>query len=239
MEFQIAVAKTNKFGTTECGDTLEVVERPVGGISLVLADGHSGGQVSRSISMMAVRKVIGLLAEGVRDGTAAKAASDALFTEKSGKASASLNILSVDLVSKTIILSRNSECPVYITDGVSLECLNEKSELIGTSRNVQPIVTEIPIRNDTTIILFTDGVLHAGKSSGQMIDIATTITGLFDESDPSPQQLADSLLAMAARLDQNRPVDDISVVVLRVSPNHTDDVRRMNIRIPFSINLPD
>jgi serine phosphatase RsbU (regulator of sigma subunit) len=235
MELQIAVAKTNKFGSSDSGDTFEIVERPIGGMSFVLADGQSGGSGSKAISMMVVRKVISLLADGVRDGTAARAASDALFTEKNGKAAATLNILSVDLLSKTIVLSRNSECPIYIAGEESLECLNEKSEPIGLSRNTKPIITEIPIRNGITILLFTDGVLHAGNNTGQQIDIATTITGLFDESDPSPQELADALLAQAVRLDQNRPVDDISVVALKVCPNQTDDIRRMNIRIPFDL----
>jgi len=37
MEFQIAVAKVNKYATFESGDTLEVVERPNGGLSVVFA----------------------------------------------------------------------------------------------------------------------------------------------------------------------------------------------------------
>ena len=40
MEVQIAVAKVNKYAVSESGDTLEVVERPSGGLSVVLADGR-------------------------------------------------------------------------------------------------------------------------------------------------------------------------------------------------------
>ncbi|MBI4730570.1 MAG: hypothetical protein HY781_00240 [Chloroflexi bacterium] len=73
MEVQIAVAKTNKYAVTESGDTLEVVERPNGGLSVVLADGQTSGRGAKAVSMMVVRKVISLLAEGVRDGAAARA----------------------------------------------------------------------------------------------------------------------------------------------------------------------
>jgi hypothetical protein len=52
-----------------------VVERPNGGLSVVLADGQSSGRGAKAISLLVVRKVIGLLAEGVRDGAAARAAS--------------------------------------------------------------------------------------------------------------------------------------------------------------------
>ena len=72
MEVQIAVAKINKYATSESGDTLEAVERPNGGLSVVLADGQTSGPGAKAVSMMVVRKVIGLLAEGVRDGAAAR-----------------------------------------------------------------------------------------------------------------------------------------------------------------------
>ena len=55
MEIQIAVAKINKYAVSESGDTLEVVERPNGGLSVVLADGQSSGRGAKAISMMVVR----------------------------------------------------------------------------------------------------------------------------------------------------------------------------------------
>jgi hypothetical protein len=56
---------------------------------------------------------------------------------------------------------------------------------------------------------------------------------MLDDQDPSPQEIADSLLAEAVHLDNNRPCDDISVVVLKVLKRHGDDVRRMTVRLPI------
>ena len=55
MEVQIAVAKVNKYATSESGDTLEVVERPNGGLSVVLADGQTSGRGAKAVSQMVVR----------------------------------------------------------------------------------------------------------------------------------------------------------------------------------------
>ena len=85
MEIQIAVAKANRFACLESGDTLETVERPNGGVSVVLCDANLTGRDAKRISLMVVRKVITLLAEGVRDGAAARAASDLLFTDRGGQ----------------------------------------------------------------------------------------------------------------------------------------------------------
>src|SRR5512133_112773 len=103
MEVQIAVSKVRKYATSNSGDTVEVVERPHGGLSVVMADGQSSGRGAKTVSNLVVRKVIALLAEGVRDGAAARAASDSLFTERNGKVSATLNILSADLQTGTLV----------------------------------------------------------------------------------------------------------------------------------------
>lgn len=232
MEIQIAVAKTNKYAVSESGDTLEVVERPNGGMSVVLADGQTSGRGAKVVSTMVVRKVISLLAEGVRDGAAARAASDYLYTERYGKVSATLNILSADLQSGTLVITRNNPSPIFIARGDSIECLNSDSPAIGTSRNIRPSITEIALEDWTSIVLYTDGILHAGDRYGQALDIATLLKSLLDDQDPSSQEVADSLLAHAIQLDQGRPNDDMSVVVLRVLPFESDLIRRMTVRLP-------
>jgi len=235
MEIQIAVAKVNKYAVSESGDTLEVVERPGGGISVVLADGQSSGRGAKAVSMMVVRRVISLLAEGVRDGAAARAASDYLFTERNGKVSSTLNILSVDLSSETVVLTRNNEVPMYVARGETIERIEEVSKSIGTARNIKPLITEIPIQPGLTIVIYTDGLVHAGERRGTPMDVGTTLRGLLEDSEPSPQVVADALLAQAMQLDEHRPADDISVVVMRVMPRNGDDVRRMAVRLPITV----
>jgi serine phosphatase RsbU (regulator of sigma subunit) len=233
MEVQIAVAKVNKYAVSESGDTLEVVERPNGGLSVVLADGQSSGRGAKAISLLVVRKVIGLLAEGVRDGAAARAASDALFTDKQGKVISTLNIASLDLSSGTIVLTRNNPAPMFICRGDQIDILEEESIPLGTSRNVRPLITEIAIEPGLIIVIYTDGLVHAGKRRGMPMDVGATIRSMLEEQDPTPQALADTLLAEAVSLDENRPADDISVLVLKVAALSGDNVRRMTVRLPL------
>lgn len=234
MEVQIAVAKINKYAVSESGDTLEVVERPTGGLSVVLADGQTSGRGAKAISQLVTRKVIGLIADGVRDGAAARAASDTLFADKSGKVTCTLNIASVDMHSKTIVLTRNNPVPVFICRGDQIDSHSEESYSLGTSRNVRPVITELAVESGLTIVIFTDGISHAGERRGHPMDVGETIRSLIDEQDPTPQQLADALLAHAVTLDDNRPADDISVLVLKVTPRTGDEVRRMSVRLPIN-----
>jgi len=237
MEVQIAVAKINKYATPESGDTLEVVERPNGGLSVVLADGQTSGRGAKAVSQMVVRKVIGLLAEGVRDGAAARAASDALFTDKQGKVICTLNIASLDLHSGTIVLTRNNPAAMFICRDDQVDLIGDESIPLGTSRNVRPLITEVAIEAGLTIVISTDGLTHAGERRGQPMDVGEMIRSVMEDQDPTPQQLADTLLSHAVSLDENRPADDISVLVLKVAPREGDNVRRMTVRLPIEGNL--
>jgi serine phosphatase RsbU (regulator of sigma subunit) len=233
MEAQIAVAKIRKYATSNSGDTVEVVERPQGGVSVVLADGQSSGRGAKWISTLVVRKVISLLADGVRDGAAARAASDSLFTERAGKVSATLNIVSVDMQTRTLLITRNNPTSAVLADYDEIQSLNENSNPVGLYRDTRPVITEVPLKPGLTAIVYTDGLIHAGKRYGEPMDIEACIKTLLDNEDPSPQYLADSLLDHALKLDQNRPADDISIVVLRVLRPSGDDVRRMSVRLPL------
>ncbi|HMD90599.1 MAG TPA: SpoIIE family protein phosphatase [Anaerolineaceae bacterium] len=237
MEIQIAVAKTSKYAVSESGDTLEVVERPNGGVSVVLADGQTSGRGAKAISTMVVRKVISLLAEGVRDGAAARAASDYLFTERNGKVSACLNILSADLQTGTLVITRNNPMPIFVAQGERIECLSGESTPIGTARNIRPAISEVSLESGTSVVLYTDGLAHAGERTNQVIDVCTLLEALLEEQDPRPQEIADTLLSEAIRLDQGRPNDDMSIVVLRISPTDTDEIRRMTVRWPIINSL--
>ncbi len=232
MEINIAVAKTNKYAVSESGDTIEIVERPHGGVSVVLADGQTSGRGAKAVSTMVVNKVISLLADGVRDGAAARAASDFLYKERNGKVTASLNVLSADLQTGTIVITRNNPTPVFIARGDQIECISTDTPSIGTSRNIRPEITEFPLESSITIVIYSDGIKFAGERSGQPFDICTLLQAMLDEQEPTSQEIADTILGQAIRLDNNRPNDDMSVVVLRSIPIESDQIRRMSVRLP-------
>jgi len=231
MEIQVGVSKINKYAVSESGDTCEVIERPGGGISVVLADGQRSGKSAKRISTMVVRKVISLLAEGVRDGAAARAASDYLYSERGGKVQSTLNIISYDLASKTIVITRNNPEPMYIIRNGDVEILNEDSISVGVRKNTRPSIHEIDIEENILIVMFSDGVVHAGTRKGQYLDLPKILLDA-SYSGLTPQWIADKIMDMALELDENRPVDDISIAVFGVLPTTGDNVRRLTVGFP-------
>ncbi len=229
MELQIAVSKIDKYRDTGSGDTVEVIERPNGGMSVVLADGQLESQDQKGISTMVTHRVIGHISEGIRDGAAIRASSSSLYNEFSGKVSSNLNVLSVDLQTNTIIISRNSPIPVFFISDDTVDCLSAESEPIGTHMDITPTIVELQIQPDMAAIAFSDGAYHAGHQDQQISDICTTLESLIEEQELYAQDVADFLLNRAIRMDDGRPQDDMSIIVMSVLPKSTDKIRRLNV----------
>ncbi len=235
MEIEVAVAKVGKWATSQSGDTLEMIERPQGGFSFVLVDGQRSGQAAKAISNLVARKVISELAEGVRDGAAARAGHDYLYTYKGGKVSATLNILSVDLVTDTLVLSRNSRCPIVVfIPGEGMKLLDEPVRPIGVGRGTKPSITELPLEADTLAIVYTDGLERAGSWSSPVFDVPEAVKGLVNQGETTAQLVADALLGQALALEDGRPRDDISVLVLHITDRASEnEVRHLLLRVPL------
>ena len=234
MELQVAAAKVSKYAVRESGDTLEMVERPHGGLSFVLVDGMHTGHGAKTVSNLVAHKAAALLAEGVRDGAVARAAHDYLYMHYEGKVSAELHIVSIDLLTKTIVISRNSHCPVIVGDCNTVRLLNEPSEAIGVHRRMKPVITELALEAQTILVVFTDGVLAAGVRYGQTFDVVKFVQDRVCDESASAQALADAVLAHAVELDRGRPNDDTSVLVARVVAQASEDgARRLAVRFPI------
>lgn len=237
MEVKFAAAKISKYASRESGDTLEMIERPHGGLSFVLVDGQRSGKSAKIISNMVARKAIQLLGEGVRDGAAARAAHDYLYSQRKGKVTATLNILSVDTNTQTIVVSRNNDAPVIIytpENGVVL--LDEPTKVVGVHRNTKPLITEMPIAEGMIVVVFTDGLRHAGTLSGNPgYDPCLATKHIIEAGIMDPRVIADTLLAEAVACDNGRPRDDISVLVTAVLPSDPEDkTRRLSVQLPLS-----
>lgn len=237
MQIQLAAAKIGKYAVSESGDTLEIIERPHGGFSAVLADGQRSGRAAKTISNMVTSKAISLLADGVRDGAAARATHDYLYTARRGKVSATLNIASVDMATKSLVLSRNSHCPIVIQFSPGEQQLMESpAPAIGVHRSVKPQIAEYPLRIGMMAVIYTDGVLSAGERYGNPMDVPAYINELYErhqEDDCIAQSVADALLEEAVERDHSRPIDDISVLVVAVAPEQQDEVRRLQLLVPI------
>ena len=233
LKIDVAVVKTNKYASRESGDTVEIVERPGGGISVIMADGQGSGRAAKTLSLLVTAKVSALLKEGVRDGASARAANDFLFAMRNGQVSATLDILSVDLKTGTIVITRNSETACYIRTAEGSEVSAGAERPLGIYPRTRPWAAEIPVGPGVRVILVSDGVTNSGRRTGMPpIDLKAISENAGPQA--SAADIADLALGEAIARDERKPADDMSVVALTL-PEHDQAtlVRRMGVQVPL------
>lgn len=234
MQIDLGVAKINKYAVSEGGDSIEVVERPQGGISVIVADGQGSGPNAKRISRLVVGKAATLIGEGARDGAVARAVHDYLFALRGGKVSATLAILSVDLDTRTLVISRNGNNTVIVRRLGAVFPLEGRVASIGVHRRMRPRIDEFPLEEGLLAVVVTDGITHAGRRRGNPFKLERLLEGVAQHGDRESQALADAILYHALLLDENRPADDMTVAVLQVKSHQEEElIQRMGLSFPF------
>jgi len=228
----VGVAKTEKHASRESGDTVELVERPSGGFTIVMIDGQGSGRAAKTLSLLLSSKAVALVKEGVRDGVVARATHDYLFAFRHGQVSATLDLLSIDLKTRTTVITRNAESPMLMGFGGEIELLPALSGPIGRYRWTKPSVREFPMQSGFEVLLFTDGIWHSGRrASLPPYDLEGFAARHFNRAAPA-QELADLLLDAVIDRDGGKPNDDMAVVALSLREGAADrPIRRMGLEV--------
>ena len=233
MEIKIGIAKITKYAMSECGDSVEVAERPSGGISAILADGQGSGKPAKITSALVVNKAAALIADGARDGAVARTVHDYLYVVKDGKVSSTLTILSADLDTQTVVFSRNSNCPVIVKHLYGIDVYDEDVSSIGVHKRTKPLMYQIPLEVGMLLVSYTDGVQAAGRKRGKTMNFDMIQKIISDNSAEDATYIAESILEYALELDDYRPSDDMTVVVMGISDTErVYNIQRMSVSFP-------
>ena len=234
MRIDVGIAKSEKYASRESGDTVELVERPRGGISVVMIDGQGSGRAAKTLSLLLSSKAVALIKEGVRDGVVARATHDFLFAFRHGQVSATLDLLSVDLQTRTVVVTRNAQSPMLVCDASGCRVEDMNTAPIGVYEWTKPEVRQLPMQGGLRILLFTDGVTHSGMRRGAPpIDFLQLCRDVLPQGH-SAQEMADAVHAFSVARDGGRSSDDVAVVALVIDDiDESAIVRRMQAQIPL------
>jgi serine phosphatase RsbU (regulator of sigma subunit) len=228
----IGVAKTEKYASRESGDTVELVERPGGGFTIVMIDGQGSGRAAKTLSLLLSSKAVALVKEGVRDSVVARATHDYLFAFRHGQVSATLDLLSIDLKTRTIVVTRNADSPMLLGGASTLSVMPARSGPIGRYRWTKPAVTEFPLESGLEALLFTDGIWHSGRTANEPALDLEAFGRLHFGRGEGAQTLADTLLGAVIDRDKGKPHDDMAVVAISLREGQSAPlIRRMGLEV--------
>lgn len=230
---EVAVAKTHKYASRDSGDTAEVIERPAGGVSLLVVDGQGSGRSARVISQMLVARAVGMIKDGVRDGVVARAINDVLVGYRNGQVSATLGMVSVDIPAGEVVVTHQGGTLGVVRTSAGIALLRSESPPLGRYRMSRPEIWTWPVELGLLVVITSDGISASGKRLGRpLLDLCDHVASL--PSDGTAREIADGILAEALGRDDGKPGDDCSVGVVRIGPplEGPAPIRTMTVSLP-------
>ena len=161
----------------------------------------------------------------------ARAVHDYLHAYRGGRVSATLDLLSLDLGTNSVLVTRNADIPGLVRRDGQWALLPTTSGAIGLRRHARPAIDHFDLALGLQVALYTDGIARAGERFGATLDPLAAVAAL-DDTSPSAQRLADTLLSAALAADRGRPHDDMTVIALVIAAR--DETRSFGI----SANVP-
>ncbi len=240
IQISVAVVKVGSSTPAASGDTLEVIERPDGGMSFVLVDAAGTGRGAKTLSKMLASRAITLLSDGGDDTAVARAVHDYLYSYRMGQVAATLDILTIGFATRTLRLVRNTSVPFFLITPDGVQHFAPAPDVLGLQPTITPSVTRLPVQPWHYLVLFTDGLVKAGQRFGRDLELVNYLAGFDPTLGAEPSVLCDDLLARALAAEENALGDDISLLVLAMRPLPTDQTapttvaaRRLTVSVPL------
>jgi hypothetical protein len=215
----IGMVSTHKYAVKDSGDTVEIAELPDGGAGIVIVDGQGSGPAARTLARSAVRQAWSLLHQGVRASAVAAVISDALYHEKGGKVSVSIDVVCIDRLGGFDIARMSTNRLVLLESRGWTELTTAAEPAARLARQQPDCATFAPDRI-SGLVLVTDGILGAGERFGGAGSVLDSLADASVESGASV--VAEAVFASAFDKDRQRPNDDMTVVACLLSKSQVD-----------------
>ena len=166
MRIKLGLAKVIKHGAEVSGDSFELVERPNGGVTVILSRGQGNDAAAHSVGSLVANRAAALVSSGEQDDKISAAVHDYLYETSGKRAPCTLSLVSIDTAEETLRISRNALAPVLVKTPDFDAVYDDGANPIGLAKHSKPDLCELPITGETVAIAFTDGLLTMGKKHG-------------------------------------------------------------------------
>ena len=141
-----------------------------------------------------------------------------LMRNKGSEASATIDLLELDLIASRACFVKSGAAPSYVRRGDDLFRIRSKTVPIGILRALDAEQTAFDIKEGDLIIMLSDGIAQTPEEAPWLVEILSSC------EDSEPRELAERLLERARV--ENGEGDDMTVGVVRITA-YAPDAEKM------------
>lgn len=211
--FQVrtAVASAARDGRMVSGDTHTSVDLGNGRHAVAVSDGMGNGERARRESKAAIDLLKKLMKAGFDEKLAIQTVNSTLLLRSRDEMFTTLDMALVDLFNAKAEFLKIGSAPSYVKRGDDVIEITGSNVPIGILQDIEVQAIEHQLHAGDILILMSDGLYDAPPHN---YDTETWLKGVIAKLDSNhPQDMADSLIETAVRMNHGSIRDDMTVVV--------------------------
>ena len=208
-------ASKSKHNEKISGDSNSFIKLPDGSFMILICDGMGSGPQAGAESETAVT----LIERFTRAGFSKEAAINSVNSIMTLKSTSAENFSTVDLTSIDLYTGETSFIKIGAVDsflkrGKDVTTISSKTLPIGVLDKVDMDIVKKKIKSGDIIVMISDGVVDSeGKNE---VDSAWIVEYLENATSGNPREIAEDILSAAFKKANNKPKDDMTVIVSKV-----------------------
>ncbi|MBO5926617.1 MAG: SpoIIE family protein phosphatase [Clostridia bacterium] len=209
LDAAFGLSTKTKDGSVLSGDTHSLTKIDEGKFLIALSDGMGSGLKAENTSSTAISLIESFYKAGLNSKLILSMVNKVLALNTDENFSA-MDILTVNLFNLTADFIKIGAPYSFILYDNSIKIVEGSSLPLGILDDLTPTGCTIPLSDDATVIMITDGISDAFGSSTDLIDFLRTL------ENRNPQEITDSILKKALNYENEVAKDDMSVLAVRI-----------------------
>jgi len=215
-----AVATVAMDGRLVSGDSHTALDLGNGRYALAVSDGMGNGERAHKESSAALELLKKLLKAGFHQQLAIQTVNSTLLLRSPDEIFTTLDMTLIDLYSARAEFLKIGSAPSFVKRGGEVHVVSGSNVPIGILQDIDVQTIDKELQSGDTLILMSDGVYDAAKHIYDQEDwMKRQIEKL--ETD-KPQEIADTLIEVAVRINHGEINDDMTVLVARVEEHQPE-----------------
>lgn len=208
------IARLPKYGSDVSGDSFTFMNGENGKHTMALSDGMGTGYGAAAQSKAVINMLESFFESGFDKEMAVSLVNSALVLKSSEDLSCSIDMSIIDLFNGEVEFVKIGAAPTYIKREDKVEIIRAATLPAGILPGIDAELARRHVEAGDMIIMVTDGIIDsfAGDLPGER-SLMKFIQGI---DSLNPQKVADSIMEKADKFCQNKPCDDLTVLVAKV-----------------------
>lgn len=207
------VSKVNKDGSTISGDTHSVLRISDKKFLVALSDGMGSGKEAENVSSISLSLIESFYKAGMNSDLILNTVNKLLSINNEDSFTA-LDVSVIDLENRSADFIKYGAPYGFIINDGAVKIIEGNTLPLGILEDLSPSVARTEVFDGDMILLLTDGISDAFKSSSSIIDFLRSVPA------KNPQTLANQILSKAIALNEGKHLDDMTALAVRIFKNN-------------------